>query len=69
MTPMPKRTSPHDARNIEEASDLDEIVTDKRAGWRATPAKARRRQRRYKKRLIDELTRLAREDDLDESEE
>jgi hypothetical protein len=27
------------------------MVSDKREGWRATPAKARRRQRRYGKRL------------------
>jgi hypothetical protein len=63
---MPKRTSPRDSRKVEDASDLDDIVTDKRSGWRATPAKARRRQRRYKKRLIDELTRQAREGGLDD---
>ena len=27
------------------------LVFDKREGWRSTPAKARRRQRRYGKRL------------------
>ncbi len=58
---MPKRTSPKDARRVELASDIDEVVADKRSDWRASPAKARRRQRRYKKRLVDELTQLARE--------
>ncbi|WP_147127321.1 hypothetical protein [Shimia ponticola] len=62
---MPKRTSPKDARFVETADDLDEVVTDKRAGWRANPAKARRRQRRYKKKLVDEITSLARDGRLD----
>ncbi|WP_147105283.1 hypothetical protein [Tateyamaria sp. syn59] len=62
---MPKRTSPKDARRVEVADDLDEIVTDKREGWRATSAKARRRQRRYAKQLTHELTRMARDDDED----
>ena len=44
---MNKRTSPRDAKNISFAEDIDEVVQDKRAGWRANPAKARRRQRRY----------------------
>ncbi|MGR3493116.1 MAG: hypothetical protein ACU0DW_13750 [Shimia sp.] len=56
---MPKRTSPKDAARIETADDLDEVVTDKREGWRASPEKARRRQRRYTKRLTTELARLA----------
>ncbi|MEL6586769.1 MAG: hypothetical protein AAFY65_11910 [Pseudomonadota bacterium] len=60
-----KRTSPSDARRVEVADDLDEIVADKRAGWRATAAKARRRQRRYKKRLTRELVRLAQETEVD----
>ncbi|MEL6913113.1 MAG: hypothetical protein AAFP13_01300 [Pseudomonadota bacterium] len=60
---MPKRTYPKDAARVETADDLDEVVTDKRAGWRANPAKARRRQRRYKKRLTDEIVRLARDDE------
>ena len=31
------------------------LVFDKREGWRSTPAKARRRQRRYGKRLTKAL--------------
>lgn len=56
---MPKRTSPRDARKVEVAEDIDDVVTDKREGWRANSAKARRRQRRYKKRLTEEVARLA----------
>ncbi|MCC5957335.1 MAG: hypothetical protein JJU07_14640 [Natronohydrobacter sp.] len=52
---MPKRTYPKDALLIEQAADLEEIVKDKRADWRATGAKARRRQRRYKALLIQQL--------------
>ena len=52
---MPRRTYERDGQTIESVDDLDELVTDKRAGWRASAAKARRRQRRYKKRLTNEL--------------
>lgn len=52
---MPKRTYQKDAAQIEEAADLEEIVKDKRAEWRATGAKARRRQRRYKALLVQQL--------------
>lgn len=52
---MPKRTSLLDAQEVEYANDLDNIVSDKRAGWRANAAKARRRQRRYKRMLTTEL--------------
>ena len=31
---------------IETADDLETLVSDKRLGWRASPSKARRRQRR-----------------------
>ena len=48
---MPRRTYEADGRRVEVAEDLDALVSDKREGWRATPAKARRRQRRYGKRL------------------
>ena len=40
---------------IEQAADLEEIVKDKRAVWRATGAKARRRQGRYKALLVQQL--------------
>ena len=59
---MPKRTSLKDANRVESADDRDEVVQDKREGWRATAAKARRRQRRYTKRMTDEIARLARDD-------
>jgi len=52
---MTKRTYESDAVLIERADDLEEIVIDKREIWRANPSKAARRQRRYKKRLLNEL--------------
>jgi len=54
---MAQRTSLKDAANVEVADDIDNLVSDKRAGWRATAAKGRRRQRRYKKRMTQELLR------------
>jgi hypothetical protein len=63
---MAKRTSPKDATRVETADDLDEVVTDKREGWRANPAKARRRQRRYKNRLTKEIGRIAETGDWDD---
>ncbi|MEL6510285.1 MAG: hypothetical protein AAFQ32_10865 [Pseudomonadota bacterium] len=62
---MARRSSPKDAARVETADDIDDLVSDKREGWRATPAKARRRQRRYKKRLTQQLVRWA-EDDFEE---
>ncbi|MEM7746786.1 MAG: hypothetical protein AAF346_00935 [Pseudomonadota bacterium] len=58
---MPKRTSLKDAKRVETADDLGDVVQDKREGWRATAAKARRRQRRYTKRMTNEIARLAQE--------
>jgi hypothetical protein len=52
---MPRRTYPTDAGRVEQAADLEHIVQDKRADWRATGAKARRRQRRYKNLLTQQL--------------
>ena len=52
-----------DANDIETADDLDHLVQDKREGWRASSSKARRRQRRYKKRLSNELLRTDRLDE------
>ena len=52
---MPRRTYERFGQTIESVDDVDELVTDKRAGWRASAAKARRRQRRYKKRLTNEI--------------
>ena len=52
---MSLRTYEKNAKNIEIASDVDEIVKDKRKNWGANSAKASQRQRRYKKRLIKQL--------------
>ena len=54
---MARRTYEADAEYIETADDLDDLVQDKRESWRANSSKARRRQRRYKKRLTHELIR------------
>lgn len=43
---MAKRTSPKDGRAVVDARDLEALVQDKREGWRASGATARRRQRR-----------------------
>tara|TARA_E500000178_G_scaffold347693_1_gene401405 strand:+ start:617 stop:790 length:174 start_codon:yes stop_codon:yes gene_type:complete len=52
---MSRRTYESDGHLVVDAQDLDELVKDKREGWRASQAKARRRQHRYKKRLLTEL--------------
>lgn len=61
---MAKRTSPKDGRKAVEAGDLEDLVHDKREGWRATGAKRRRRQRRYTKLLISQIS-LHSNDDAD----
>lgn len=48
---MTRRTYEADGRRVHSGEDLNELVSDKRSGWRATRAKARRRQRRYMNRL------------------
>lgn len=55
---MARRTSITDAEHVSEADDLEQIVQDKRAGWRQSGAKARRRQRRYQNLLTQHLTRI-----------
>ena len=55
---MARRTREADAELIETADDLEELVQDKRESWRANSIKARRRQRRYKNRLTNELVRI-----------
>ena len=66
---MAKRTYESDAQYVETVDDLDDIVQDKREGWRQTNSKARRHKRRYKKRLTHELVKRhgseASEDDMD----
>ena len=56
---MPKRTSLQDTKRVETADDLDDMVQNKREGWRVVAAKAHRRQCRYIKRMTDELAHLA----------
>ncbi|MDZ7710842.1 MAG: hypothetical protein U5K36_12870 [Roseovarius sp.] len=65
---MTKRTSPNDAKKISVAADLEGLVHDKREGWRASGDKARRRQRRYKTLLTQQLLKLgpADPDDTDQ---
>ena len=55
---MTSRTYEVDAEYIETADDIDDLVHDKREGWPANSSKAMRRQRRYKKRLTNELLRM-----------
>ena len=55
-----KRTYENNAIQIEIADDLETSVSDKRLGWRASPSKARRRQRRYKNRMINEILKIER---------
>ena len=55
---MTRRTYEADAERIETADDLDDLVHDKREGWRANSSNAMRRQRRYKKRLTNGLLRM-----------
>lgn len=62
---MPKRTSRKDAKRVAIADDLDHLVQDKREDSRATAAKVHRRQRRYKKRMTDEIARLPQDDAYD----
>ena len=52
---MSKRTTPSDADHINDASDLEMLVQDKREIWRATGPNTRRRQRRYKNLLTQQL--------------
>ena len=52
---MTSRTYEKDFSKIAIASDLEDIVIDKRTVWRANASKARRRQRRYKNRLTREF--------------
>ena len=56
---MSRRTYEKDADFVEVADDLENLVADKRRGWRASPAKARRRQRRYKNRLTSEILKIS----------
>jgi hypothetical protein len=50
---MTKRTSLDHLSNWDDAPDIDRIVQDKRSAKRASPAKGRRRNRRYENRLLN----------------
>jgi hypothetical protein len=50
---MTKRTSPDHLNNWDDAPDIERIVQDKRPAKRASPAKGRRRNRRYENRLLN----------------
>jgi hypothetical protein len=50
---MTKRTSPDDLNNWDDAPEIDRIVQDKRSAKRASPAKGRRRNRRYENWLLN----------------
>ena len=63
---MVRRTYESDAAKIEDVNDLDNLVADKREAWRATSDNARRRQRRYKKRLTKRLILLEAFEELTE---
>ena len=60
------RTYEPDAEKIEGMDDIDDLVANKREAWRATAAKARRMQLRYKKHLTNRLVRKNFFDDLTE---
>ena len=63
---MVRRTYESDSAKIEDVDDLDNLVADKREAWRATSDNARRRQRRYKKRLTKRLVLLEAFEELEE---
>ncbi|MGL4439583.1 MAG: hypothetical protein ACRCUE_09935 [Bosea sp. (in: a-proteobacteria)] len=55
---MVKRTYPAAAGTVIDAADMDDVVQDKREGWRASTTKARRRDRRYKNLLTREMLKI-----------
>jgi len=57
IRPVARRTRTDDAAEIEQANDLETLVRDKRAAWRANAAKGRRRNRRYQRRLTHAIRR------------
>ena len=52
-----KRTYENDLEYIDSPEDIETLVVDKRSNWRASPSKAKRRQRRYKKRIAHQILR------------
>ena len=55
FTILPKRTYENSAYEVSQATDIEELVNDKREQWRASTSKANQRQRRYKKRITKQL--------------
>ncbi len=55
---MVKRTYPAAAGTVIDVADMDDVVQDKREGWRASTSKARRRDRRYKNLLTREILKI-----------
>ena len=55
---MTRRTYESNPEKIEDVDDLDDLVQNKREGWRQNSDKARRRQRRYKNRLAREFLKM-----------
>ena len=64
---MAKRTTQNGLSNWEDTEDLSHLVQDKRTGKRGTPAKARRRNRRYENRILraQSIDDVLEEDDAD----
>ena len=52
---MPKRTYENSAYEVSQATDIEELVNDRREQWRAFTSKSNQRQRRYKKRITKQL--------------
>ena len=66
--PSGRTTRRQKARSIEEAADaerLQEAGTDRRGGWRASKAKATRRNRRYENRLLSSVSGLGVDETLE----
>ena len=59
---MPRRTSLKDAKHIESAYDLYEVLNGKRGRWRASAFKTRSIKRRYIRRMTKEVARLPQND-------
>jgi hypothetical protein len=60
-----KRTDKDTLDDINDAPDIQRLVTDKRDSKRATPAKGRRRNRRYENRILSAQV----QDDFDNEDE
>lgn len=60
---MAKRTQINDFEHIEQAEDLERMVRDKRRQKRANKKKAKQRNRRYEKRLLQHLRKYGTEEE------